>query len=315
MSSQLKKFDSVFRDQLFDDAVVLVTGGGTGIGRVLSHELVRLGARVVVAARREDVLKRTCDEINSIYPGSRASFISMNIRSAESVRNAVNEIVSRHGKITHLVNNSGGQFLSPAADISDKGWRAVVDTNLNGTWTVTKAVFDQCMKQNGGVIVNVIVASQNGFPFMAHSGAARAGVENLTKSLASEWGQYGIRVNSVAPGTILGNGIKTNYPKEVQDLVLKKYKYQVPAGRLGMETEVASGITWLLSKGSSFVTGITLKVDGGITLAVQDLVRPGSDRKMLPAYDGFNQNVEQSLGPSVDDKFKAVYNEYVKSKL
>ena len=236
----------------------------------------------------------------------------MNIRDDKSVYTAIKKIIDSHGRLTHIVNNAGGQFLSPAASITSKGWKAVVDTNLNGTWNVCKAAFDVFMKDNGGNIVNVIVAMQNGFPMMSHSGAARAGVENMSKSLAVEWGEYGIRINCVAPGTVIGNGMN-NYPRQIHRQVIEEYQAKNPLCRLGVEGEVSSAVVYLLSPGASFVTGETIRVDGGnILWHGHRPVRSGESR--VRAYTGYDV-VKDALGSDLPDIFKQEYVKITTSKL
>ena len=261
-------FQSIFRHGLFDGQVMVVTGGGTGIGRCIAHELAALGAHVVLAARRLEPLETVASEIAEA--GGAASTQVMNIRHEAEVDEAIKAIVETHGRIDGLVNNAGGQFASPAAMIRPKGWRAVIDTNLNGTWFVTQAVFNRWMKRNGGSVVNIVAEMWNGFPGMAHTGAARAGVVNLTKTLSIEWGQFGVRVNAVAPGTILSSGLN-NYPAPIQKAaatIARKH----PTARFGTESEVSAAVAFLLTPAASFMTGETMCVDGGASLAKETLV-------------------------------------------
>lgn len=234
----------------------------------------------------------------------------MDIRDLSSVRSAIQRVLDNHGKITHLVNNAGGQFLAPAENISSGGWKAVIDTNLNGTWNVIKSTFDLYMKDNGGTIVNVIVAMQNGFPWMSHSGAARAGVENLSKSIAVEWGIYGIRINCVSPGTIIGNGMN-NYPEQIHPQVIKQYQKTNPLCRLGIESEVSAVVTFLLSPASSYVTGQTLNVDGGNILWSGH--RSGKLYKhQVQAFTGY-ESAENAFGTEIPDIFTNAYKDYTKN--
>lgn len=185
-------YDSVFHAKEFSHAVVLITGGGTGIGRTIAHELCSLGATVVIAGKRVDVLEKTATEIrewqhvkhDKVHP------LELYLRSGlDKLKQKVQDVVERAGLITHLVNNAGGQFASAAAEISERGFRAVIDVNLTGTWNMCRTVYDVCIKNNLTPtlsIVSIIVAMQNVFPMMAHSGAARAGVGNFTKTLDAE---------------------------------------------------------------------------------------------------------------------------------
>ncbi len=280
-------FDSIFRPDLFEGQVHLVTGGGTGIGRCIAHELASLGAHVVVAGRRPEPLEETVKEIEAA--GGEASFKLMNIREDEQVDTVVGEIVAERGRLDGLVNNAGGQFPSPAEKISPKGWRAVVDTNLNGTFIVSQAVFNHWMGEHGGAIVNIAADMWVGYPGMAHTGAARAGVVNLTKTLGLEWVRHGVRVNAVAPGVILSSGM-LNYPPEVIARAAKGSR-GYPSSRLGTESEVSAGVVFLLSPAAAFITGDALRVDGGASLYKTHFT-PIGDHDRLPAWDGFHLSPE-----------------------
>uniref|UniRef100_A0A096MUY9 Peroxisomal trans-2-enoyl-CoA reductase n=1 Tax=Papio anubis TaxID=9555 RepID=A0A096MUY9_PAPAN len=187
---------------LLQGQVAIVTGGATGIGKAIVKELLELGSNVVIASRKLERLKSAADELKASLPPTnqaRVIPIQCNIRNEEEVNNLVKSTIDTFGKINFLVNNGGGQFLSPAERISSKGWHAVLETNLTGTFYMCKAVYNSWMKEHGGSIVNIIVLAKAGFPLAAHSGAARAGVYNLTKSLALEWACSGVRINCVAP--------------------------------------------------------------------------------------------------------------------
>ncbi len=285
MSSVTTRYDSIFSSDLFSDQVALVTGGGTGIGRTIAHELASLGAIVVVAARRMEQLSTTVAEITA--SGGRATALQLDIRDAEAVDAAMAAVLDRHGRLDLLVNNAGGQFPSPAERISPNGWRTVVDLNLNGTFLVTRSAFNAWMGEHGGSVVSIIAEMWNGFPQMAHTGAARAGVENLTKSLAVEWGSRGVRVNAVAPGVIYSSGMDT-YPPEFQAMTARNAAL-IPAGRVGTESETAAAVVFLLSRAAAFITGETLKVDGGSSLSKAPLV-PLSGHSATPVYDGFHMS-------------------------
>ena len=249
---------SIFRPGLFAGQVVVVSGGGTGIGRAIARELAALGATVVLCSRAAAHLEPTRDEI--VAAGGQAEAIVCNIREAEAVEALFATVAERHGKIDGLVNNAGGQFLSPAEAISPRGWHAVVETNLTGPFYMARAAFAHGMRERGGAIVNIVMENWRGFPGMAHSGAARAGVVNLTQSLALEWAPHSIRVNAVAPGLINSSGLQT-YPPEVQ-AGFARIASEVPAGRMGTEGEVAAAVVFLLSPAAAFISGATLRVDG-----------------------------------------------------
>ena len=254
--------NSVFVDKLFEGTVALVTGGGSGIGLRTARELAQLGSTVVLAGRSLEKLEPSAEVILS--EGGKAYYTQCNIREEASVQQCIHFCIEKAGGLNHLVNNAGGQFPSAAEHISRKGWQAVIDTNLNSTFFVTQTAFKEIFHKQGGCIVNVIANMWNGFPTMSHTGAARAGVENLTKSLAVEWGRYGIRINSVAPGTIDSSGL-SSYDENIQKKI-RATKRHNQLYRLGTEAEVASAIIYLLSPAASFITGETLKVDGGESL-------------------------------------------------
>jgi NAD(P)-dependent dehydrogenase (short-subunit alcohol dehydrogenase family) len=276
-------FNSVFRSDLFKDQFILVTGGGTGIGRCIAHELASLGATVIIAGRRPEPLAETVEEIQSI--GGKADSIIMNIRDEEQVDEVLKELVAKYGRLDALVNNAGGQFASPAAAIKPKGWRAVIDTNLNGTWFVSQAAYKHSMSRKGGAIVTIVADMWNGFPTMAHTGAARAGVVNLTQSLAIEWASSGVRINAVAPGFILSSGMKT-YPSMVQKMAAAKFRKN-PSARAGTESEVSAAVSFLLSPAAAYITGETLRVDGASSLQKETLF-PMIEHNKLPPWTGFH---------------------------
>lgn len=261
----MRAYHSIFRADLFRDQVILVTGGGTGIGRAIAHELASLGAHVCVAARNVERLETVVTEIKQT--GGQASLYPVNIRQEDSVQALLSSIEQEHGVLHGLVNNAGGQFPSPAQSISQKGWHAVIETNLTGTFVMCREAFVRFFQERGGAIVNVVAEMWRGFPGMAHTGAARAGVVNLTKTLAVEWAYAGVRVNAIAPGTIEGHGI-TQYDEGIQD-VLAQIRSDVPLKRLGTESEVAAGVTFLLSPAASYISGETLRMDGASSLWVK----------------------------------------------
>lgn len=288
-------YDSIFRKDLFEGRVALVTGGGSGIGRCIAHELAALGAQVVIAARKVERLEEVVAEIRA--DGGRADHVTVDIRSAEAVEAAVATVVERHGRLDLLVNNSGGQFVSPAASISQRGWAAVIETNLTGTFQMCKAAFNSYMEAHGGAIVNVVADMWRGMPMMAHSGAARAGVVNLTKTLALEWADRRVRVNAVAPGMILSSGFK-NYPEPVQ-AVLKTLPAEIPAQRFGTESEVSAAVLYLLSPAAAYVTGETLRVDGASSLYRHPFTLP--THEPFEAFDGFHRPADLPPGLRDDD--------------
>jgi citronellol/citronellal dehydrogenase len=287
-----ERFESVFRPGLFEGKTVLVTGGGTGIGRCTAHELAALGANVVIAARRKEPLERTAAEIHAA--GGRCVTAELNIRDEKAVDATVAALAAKHGRIDALVNNAGGQFVQPAAQLSPNGWRTVIDLNLNGTFLVSSAVYRHSLEQHGGAIVNMLADVWTGYPGMAHMSAARAGIANLTITLSMEWAASDVRVNCVAPGTILSSGMLT-YPREVQEIAAREAANAPPA-RLGTESEVSAAVVFLLSPAAAYVSGVTLAVDGGSQFHKGRLMKIGQHRG-LSRFDGFHLKPDFSGTP------------------
>lgn len=278
-------YRSIFRPGLFSDQTIVVTGGGSGIGRCTAHELSSLGARVVLVGRKRDRLERTAAEIHE--DGGEAHFETLDIRDEARVKEVVAGIVERLGPIHGLVNNAGGQFPSPLALISQKGFETVVRTNLVGGFLMAREVFTQSMRDHGGAIVNIVADMWRGMPGMGHSGAARAGMVNFTKTAAVEWAPAGVRVNAVAPGWVASSGLDT-YEGPVRAMI-PKLREAVPLKRMATEAEVSAAICFLLSEASAFTTGITLAVDGGAPLASAIWPMPDHDRSR--PFEGFHRAI------------------------
>lgn len=249
----------IFRDDLLDGSVALVTGGGTGIGAAIARELTRLGARVVIASRKADAIERAAAGLTAEL-GRPVEGVACDIRDRDGVSALVAGVLERHGRLDHLVNNGGGQFFSPAEGISGKGFDAVVGTNLTGTWNLTRAAADAWMLANGGVVTNITMLTKRAFPGMAHSHAARAGVEAMTRTLAVEWANRGVRINSVAPGYVASSGI-TRYPQGLA--LIQQMQSVVPMKRLASCDEVAWLVAYLHTEAGAYITGQTLTIDGG----------------------------------------------------
>jgi citronellol/citronellal dehydrogenase len=278
-------YASVFRPGLFDGRVVWVTGGGSGIGRCVAHELASLGATVVISGRQHDKLDRVAAEIAE--DGGRCAMRAFDIRDEDAVRAAVASVIAEHGVLHGLVNNAGGQFPAPLATISKKGFEAVVANNLTGGFLMAREVYTQCMAEHGGAIVNMTADFRNGMPGMGHSGAARAGMSNLTMTAAVEWAASGVRVNAVAPGWIASSGMDT-YSGAMKAMI-PKLKRHVPLQRLALEAEVSAAIVFLLSPAAAFITGVTLQIDGGAS--IDSPLWPSSPHDRAPAFDGFHRAV------------------------
>ena len=248
---------ALFAPELLKDQVWLVTGGGTGIGRATAELASSLGANVAITARNVERLADVAAGIEQA--GGHCFHAGCDIREPEQIQQLVEGVKARFGRIDVLVNNAGGQFPMPAQQMSLKGFDAVIRNNLSGTFYITQAVANAALiPQGSGAIVNVIANIYRGFPGMAHTGAARAGVDNLTKTLAVEWAQFGLRVNAVAPG-VIDSGALAKYGAAIVEMS----KRQVPLKRHGTSEEVAAAIIFLGSPAASYITGATLYVDGG----------------------------------------------------
>jgi citronellol/citronellal dehydrogenase len=278
------RYQSIFRPGLFEGQTIVITGGGSGIGRAAAHELAALGAHVALAARKIERLTHVRDEI--VAAGGSASAHVCNIRDEAQVAALFDAVLAERGAVHGLFNNGGGQFLSPAGQIALKGWNAVVETNLTGTFLMCREAFNRCMSQHGGAVVNMLMENWRGFPGMAHSAAARAGVENLTRTLAVEWAASGVRINAVAPGLIQSSGLAT-YGEAIRPF-LEQYRRDIPAKRLGTEAEVAAAVTFLLSPAAAYISGATLKIDGASSLWRKTWEIAEHDRA-APPFFGFDE--------------------------
>ncbi len=279
------RYASVLRPGLFAGEVHWVTGGGSCIGRCVAHELASLGATVILTGRTEEKLQKVAAEI--MQDGGRAEVSAFDIRVEEAVAGAVHNAVARHGRIHGLVNNAGGQFPAPLMAIGTKGFETVLANNLTGGFLMMRELYLQSMQAHGGAMVNMTADMWNGMPGMGHSGAARAGMANLTKTAAVEWAASGVRVNAVAPGWIASSGMDT-YKGPVREMI-PKLKRHVPLRRLGTESEVSAAICFLLSRGAAFITGVTLAIDGGAPL--ESPLFPIADHSRSAPFDGFHRSI------------------------
>ncbi|HVV40851.1 MAG TPA: SDR family oxidoreductase [Nitrobacter sp.] len=249
-----------FAPDLLKDQVALVTGGGTGMGRATALEMAQCGARVVVLGRRSEPIESCAKEIRD--SGGEALAISADIRDPEGIEATMQRIRQTFGGLHILVNNAGGQFVSPARDLNNKGFEAVIRNNLIGSWQMTKAVADHFMFGNGGSIVFVTACIRSGLSGFVHTAAARGGVLGMMKTLAFEWAEFGIRLNCVAPGTVKTEGMG-HYPIAPEQWL--KLNRNV-LGRMGDVEDVAAAIIFLSSPLGKFVTGEEWYIDGGETL-------------------------------------------------
>jgi citronellol/citronellal dehydrogenase len=286
-SPNLERYRSVFRPGLFEGRTVVVTGGGSGLGRCAAHELASLGARVALVGRQRDKLEAVAAEIGAIYP-ERAEGLSCHacdIRDEAMVQSTVAGVLEVHGRIDGLFNCAGGQYPARLRDISLKGWDAVVRNNLHGTFLFSRECYVQWMEKHGGSIVNMLAAIWGGLPGMGHSGAARGGVLTFTETAACEWGHAGVRVNGVAPGWIASAGIDT-YDEDYRN-VLRGLRDKVPLQRFGTEAELSSAVVFLLSDAAGFVSGTVIRVDGGVPTARHTWKLEPAERSF--PFDGFPQ--------------------------
>lgn len=288
-----QRYASVFRPGLFAGKTIMVTGGGSGLGRCTAHELAALGAGLALVGRNPDKLRTAAEEIARIYPeaAERISQHACDIRDEAGVRAAVADALAAHGGIDGVFNCAGGQFPAPLDRISLNGWNAVVQNNLHGTFLVSREVYTQHMRQHGGAIVNMLADIWGGMPGMGHSGAARAGVWNLTETAACEWAHAGVRVNAVAPGWIASSGMDS-YDEHYR-AVLRELKTKVPLQRFGTEAELAAAVVFLLSPAAAFINGTVIRVDGGVPNARHSWRLQPAERG--ETYDGFPQYVPPSL--------------------
>ena len=277
-------YHSIFRSDAFQDKVIIITGGGSGIGRCTAHELSALGAQVVITGRKQEKLDKVSQEI--IEDGGKVHSIVCDNREEQQVKDMIAEVIEKFGRLDGLVNNAGGQFPSPLESISANGFDAVIRNNLHSTFYLMREAYNQWMEKNGGSIVNMTADMWGGMPGMGHSGAARSGVDNLTKTASVEWGKSGVRVNAVAPGWILSSGMDT-YSGVFAEVIIPSLSNNVPLQRMGTESEVSSAIVYLLSDAAAFVSGVTLRIDGAASQGTR--MYPLSDAKNSESFNGFHR--------------------------
>ncbi len=247
----------IFRPGLLDGSVCVVSGAGTGLGRAIATELATLGATVIGCGRRSEPL---ADAVGAIRrAGGVAESEQMDIRDADAVEALFDRVLERHGRLDLLVNNAGGQFMSPAEAISAKGFRTVTELNVQGTWQMTHAAATKAfIPQRSGKVISVTLSPHNGMPGMVHSGAARAAVENMMRTLSIEWARFGIRLCAVAAGQFDTEVLRTKYPPQVAENVHRT----IPLGRLGTPEEMAWMVAYLASPAGDFLSGCVITIDG-----------------------------------------------------
>jgi citronellol/citronellal dehydrogenase len=282
-------YRSVFRLGLFEGQTIVVTGGGSGIGRCTAHELASLGASVAIVGRGQEKLERVKAEIES--DGGRVSAHTCDIRDEERVIATIEAVLAQHGRIDGLVNNAGGQYRAALKTITTKGFEAVLKTNLTGGFVFMREVYTRWMERNGGAIVNIIADIWHGWPNFAHSGAARGGMLTLSESAACEWAASGVRVNTVAPGGVASSGFDTYSPEAKAEI--RKYASKVPLQRFGNEAETAAAIVFLLSPAAAYITGTCIRVDGGTPNSRQTwTLEPHANSK---SFEGFHRAVAPAM--------------------
>jgi peroxisomal 2,4-dienoyl-CoA reductase len=261
---------SVFRSDLLAGRVALVTGGGTGIGLGIAGCLARAGAAVAIASRKPEHLATGAERLRAA--GARVSTVEANVREPDSVSRMVDQVVREHDRLDILVNNAAGNFYAPSATLSPNAWRAVVETDLYGTFYCCRAAYPVMKSQGGGRIVSVsMTLHYRGWPLMAHATAAKAGVDALTRTLAVEWAPERITVNAVAPGPIPTPGVLQAFtPPDARapDIFrLDQHAKAIPLGRWGTPEDVGEMVTFLASPAGDWITGAIFVVDGGTWLA------------------------------------------------
>ena len=275
-------YRSVFKPGLFAGQTIIVTGGGSGLGRCTAHELKAL--RRAARSGRAHAGKARSGERGTGRRNDTFTF-SADLREEDQVKDAVDAVLNWSGRIDGLVNNAGGQFPARLRDISLNGWNAVVRNNMTATFLMSKEVYLRWMEDNGGAVVNVGADWELGMPGMGHNGAARAGQVNFTYTASVEWAHSGVRINSVIPGFIASSGFD-RYPERAHD-ALRNARKRVPLKRHGTESEIACAIVFLLSEAAAYITGIALRVDGGLHNNTKSAFYDVPDHDKSRPYNGF----------------------------
>ncbi len=252
----------IFNKGILKGKTAIVTGGGTGIGKSISIQFAKLGAKIAIMHRKKEHIDNGVKEISKF--GKCIGF-QADLRNMEEVESSFRNIAKEYGKIDILINNAGGQFLAPIEKISPNGFDAVVKTNLYSTFYCCKTAGEYMKKQKHGRIVNIVtIYAVKSAAGMLHSGAARAGVINLTRSLALEWAKHNITVNAIAPGFVDTKGLKEEVIENKD--ILEKLEKEVPLKRFANAGEIADAATYLVSDAASYITGQTLVIDGGCVM-------------------------------------------------
>jgi peroxisomal 2,4-dienoyl-CoA reductase len=269
-TAQSASSDPIFREGLLRGHAALVTGGGTGIGFGIAESLARAGADVAIASRKAEHLEPAVEQLKQY--GTKIIGVPCNVRELEAVQSCVRQVAETFGGLRILVNNAAGNFYAPSATLSPNAWKAVVETDLYGTFHGCQAAYP-VLKQTGGCIVSIsMTLHYRGWPLMAHATAAKAGVDALTRTLALEWARDRITVNAVAPGPIPTEGVKKAFTPPNADTpdVFRMDAYarrMIPAGRWGTPEDIGRMVTYLASPAGEWITGQIMVVDGGAWLA------------------------------------------------
>jgi citronellol/citronellal dehydrogenase len=272
---ELAAMPLTFRDGLFDGQVALVSGSGRGIGKAIAYQLARLGAKVALCGRDEARLNTAAEKLRAL--GADVMAHPMSIRDPDAVSRLYDAVWQRFGTLDLVVNNAGGQFPQAAIDFSPKGWNAVIDTNLNGTWYMMQQAARRWRDaKRGGAIVNIVTVISRGMPGVAHTCAARAGVIYLSKTVAIEWAPLGIRINCVAPGAIATEGMNV-YSEEARKALPRSNLMK----RFGDVRDIADAVCYLAGPSGSFMTGEVVTVDGGTQI--------WGDQWTIPRPDWFGE--------------------------
>jgi NAD(P)-dependent dehydrogenase (short-subunit alcohol dehydrogenase family) len=248
-------------EKTFDGRVGIITGGATGIGFGIAKELTRLGARVIIASRKEENLKKAVAEL-----GVRAQYHVLDVRDAA----AVETMAEKFGAVDFLVNNAAGNFIVPSEQLTVNGWNSVIGIVLNGTFYCTSALGKRMIEsKKGGTILNVIANyAWTGSPGVVHSASAKAGVLAMTQTLAVEWARHKIRVNAIAPGPVHTEGASARlFPDPAIEEGIRR---TIPLRRFATLDEIANAASYLLSDYASYVTGEAFVIDGGQWLSGAD---------------------------------------------
>lgn len=283
----LMPYQSGFRPGLFENQTVFITGGGGGLGRCIAHELASLGAKLVLAGRTLEKLERVQDEVTE-DGGKVIGLYAGELRDEKVVTAMVSQILVEHGPFQGLVNATGGQFPAQLKDLSLNGWNAVIENNLTSYFLVSREVFRQCFERNGGNMVHIGADYTRGMPGMGHNGAARAGLSNLTYTSAVEWAHAGVRVNCVIPGFIATTGLD-RYPEAAWQ-GLRNVVRRAPLQRHGTAAEVSAAVVFLLSEMAAYITGIDLRVDGGIHLGSGGFLFKPERTSGTTTFNGFHRD-------------------------